>query len=179
MSSNKKRDMEAPDDDNEYDEDYEDKGRLHDALLRKIGLLCQRCIENKRIIKRLKMDLRLLKSHGRQIKHQIRIDYDWDGKEANFVESVSSFVKECLFPRYKFLKDGWMEYDNRQESFLTFVQGKVKIPQGAEYKDQWERVICPTIQANYVFIRCNLNNEVGRTYKSKCIQMRAKFFQHY
>jgi hypothetical protein len=160
MSSNKKRDMEASDDDDEYDEDYKDKGRLHDALLRKIGILCQRCIENKRIIKKLKMKLRLSKSHARQTKCQIRIDYNWDGKEANFADSVLSFVKECLFPCYKFLKDKWMEYDNRKESFLMFVQGKVKIPEGAEYKDQWERVICPTIQAKYVTIKCNLNNDI-------------------
>ncbi len=39
-----------------------------------------------------------------------------------------------------------------------FVQRKVKIPEGADYKDQWERVICPTIQAKYFTIRCNLNN---------------------
>jgi hypothetical protein len=51
------------------------------------------------------MDLRLPKSHARQTKHQIRIDYDWDGKEANFADSVLTFVKEYLFPRYKFLKD--------------------------------------------------------------------------
>ncbi len=151
--------MEASDDDDEYDRDYEDKGRLHDALLRKIRMLCQKCVQYKRIIKRLKMDLRLLKSHARQTKHQIRIDYNWDGKETNFVE-VSKFVKEYLFPRYKFLKDGWMEYDDGPESLSRFVQGKVKIPEGAEYKDQWERVICPTIQAKYVTIRCNLNNEI-------------------
>ncbi len=71
MSSNNKRDREASDDDNE---DYKDKGRLHDALLRKIRMLCQRCGEYKRILERLKMDLRLLKSHVRQTKHQIRID---------------------------------------------------------------------------------------------------------
>jgi hypothetical protein len=106
------------------------------------------------------MDLRLLKSHARQTKHQIRIDYVWDGKEANFADSVLSFVKEYLFLRCKFLKDGWMEYDNGQESFSMFVQGKVKIPEVAEYKNQWERVICPTIQAKYVTIRCNLNNEI-------------------
>jgi hypothetical protein len=67
----------------------------------------------------------------------------------------------------------------RQESFSTFVQGKVKIPEGAEYKDQWERIICPTIQAKYVTIRCNLNNEIQRTYKSMCIHMRTKLFHHY
>ncbi len=113
------------DDDNEYDEDYEDKGRLHDELLRKIGMLCQKCVEYERIIKKLKMDLRLSKSHMRQTKHQIRINYDWDGKEANY-NSVLTFVKEYLFTHYKFLKDRWMEYDNGPESLSSFVQWKVK-----------------------------------------------------
>ncbi len=152
--------MEASDDDNEYDEDYKDEGRLHDALLRKIGMFHQRCFEYKIIIKSLKMDLRLLKSHARQTKCQIRINYDWDGKEANFADSVSSFVNKYLFPHYKFLKEGWMEYDDGPESLPTFVQGKVNIPEGAEYNDQWERVICPTIQAKYVTVRGNLNNEI-------------------
>ncbi len=124
--------MKASDDDNEYDEGYNDKGRLHDALLRKIGMLHQRCVEYKRIIKWLKMDSRLLKSHARQTTSQIRIDYNWDGKEAYFADTVSSFVKEYLFPCFKFLKDGWMEYDDGPESLLTFVHGKVKIPEGAE-----------------------------------------------
>jgi hypothetical protein len=92
-----KRDMEASDDDNDYDGDYKDEGRLHDALPRKIRMLCQWCVESKRIIKRLKMDLRLSKSHARQTKCQIRIDYNWDGKEANFADSVSSFVKNICF----------------------------------------------------------------------------------
>jgi hypothetical protein len=173
------RDMEASEDDNEYDEDCKDKGRLHDALLRKIRMLRQMCFENKRIIKRLKMELRLLKSHVRQTKHQIRINYNWDCKEATLADLVLNFVKEYLFPHFRFLKDGWMEYDEGQVNFLIFVQGKVKIPEGAEYKDQWERVICPTIQAKNVTRRCNLNNEIKRTYKSKCIQMRTKLFQHF
>ncbi len=126
--------MEASDDDNEYDEDYKDKGRLHDALLRKIRMLRQRCVDYKRIIKWLKMELRLLELHTRQTKCQIRIDYDWDGKESNFAESVLSFVKEYLFPGYKFLKDGWMQYDKGHKRLSTFVQGKVKIPEGAEYR---------------------------------------------
>ncbi len=95
-------------------------------------MLRQRCVEYARIIKRLKMDLRLSKSHARQTKHQIRIDYDWDGKEANFADSVSSYVKEYLFPGYKFLKDEWMEYDDGQESFSMFVLGKEKNPEGAQ-----------------------------------------------
>jgi hypothetical protein len=54
----------------------------------------------------------------------------------NFADSVSSFARKYLFPRFKFLKDGWMNYDKGQDSFSTFVQGKVQIPEGAEYKDQ-------------------------------------------
>jgi hypothetical protein len=72
--------------------------------------------------------LRLLKSHAKQTKRQIRIDYNWDGKEANFADLGLSFVKEYLFPGYKFLKDGWMEYDDGPESLSLFVQGKVKNP---------------------------------------------------
>jgi hypothetical protein len=84
------------------------------------------------------MELRLSKSTARQAKCQIRINYDREGKEANFADSVLSFVKEYWSPCFKFLKDGWMEYDKGQGSFSTFVQGKVQIPEGAEYKDQWE-----------------------------------------
>jgi hypothetical protein len=97
--------MEASDDEDEYDEDYKEGSSSHGALLRKMGMLCQRCLENKRIIKRLKMELRLLKYHARQTKCQIRIDCNWDGKDANFADLVLSFVKEYLFPHFKFLKD--------------------------------------------------------------------------
>ncbi len=76
MSTNNKRDMEASEDDDEFEEDYKDGSNFHDALLRKIGMLHQRCDENERLIKRLKMELRLSKSHARQTKHQIRINYD-------------------------------------------------------------------------------------------------------
>jgi hypothetical protein len=136
MSTNKKRDMEAfQEDDDEFEEDYKDGSSSNDILLRKIGMLCQRCIENERLIKRLTMELRLSKSTARQTKRQIRNDYNWDGDEANFADSVSSFAKEYLFPRFKFLKDGWGDCDKGQDSFSTFIQGKVQIPEGADYKN--------------------------------------------
>jgi hypothetical protein len=176
MSTNNKRDMEASEDDDEFEEDYKDGSSLHDAVLRKIGMLCQRCVENERLIKRLKMELRLSKSHARQTKRQIRIDYNLDGKEADFSDSVLSLSRNICFHVLNFWRtDGWNM--KGQDSFSTFVQGKVQIPERVEYKDQWERVICPTIQAKYVTIRCNLNNEIQRTYKSKFIQIRTMLFQ--
>ncbi len=48
------------------------------------------------------MELRLSKSKARQTKRQIRNNYDWDGKEANFADSVLSFAKEYVFPCFKF-----------------------------------------------------------------------------
>ncbi len=39
--------MEASEDDDEFEEDYKNGSSLHDALLRKIGMLCQRCVEMK------------------------------------------------------------------------------------------------------------------------------------
>ncbi len=69
MSTNNKRDMEAfQEDDDEFEEDYKDGSSSNDTLLRKIGMLRQRCVENERLIKRLKMELRLSKSTARQTK---------------------------------------------------------------------------------------------------------------
>jgi hypothetical protein len=51
MSSNKKRNIAASDDVDEYDEDYEDESRSDDDLLRKIWMFLQQCVEYKRIIK--------------------------------------------------------------------------------------------------------------------------------
>ncbi len=72
------RDMEASEDDDDFEQDYKDRSSLHDSLLRKIRMLCQRCVENERLIKILKMELRLSKSHARQTKRQTKINYNWD-----------------------------------------------------------------------------------------------------
>ncbi len=69
--------MEAfQEDDDEFEEDYKDRSSSNDTLLRNIEMLCQRCVENERLIKRLKMELRLSISTARQTKHQIRNNYN-------------------------------------------------------------------------------------------------------
>ncbi len=86
--------MEAfQEDDDEFEEDYKDGSSSNDTLLRKIRMLRQRCVKNERLIKRLKMELRLSKSTARQTTCQIRNDYNWDSKAANFADSVLSFAK--------------------------------------------------------------------------------------
>ncbi len=115
MSTNNKRDMEAfQEDDDEFGEDYKDGSSSNDTLLRKIGMLHQRCVENERLIKRLKMELRLSKSTARQKKHQIRNDYDWDGKEANFLTQFQVLPRNICFHVLSFWSmDGWIMTKDR------------------------------------------------------------------
>ena len=112
-------------------------------------------------------NLKDLKHHLWQTKGLIRIDYAWDGEDANLSDKVSNWVKVYLFPRYKFLKDGWMEYSEDVNSLSSFCQIKLKMENVGDYGDQWNRVICPTILMKYVTIRCNLNNELRKAYKCK------------
>ena len=118
-------------------------------------------------IEKLEDQLRKFKQGERQTKRQIRIDYEWDGEEANLSDKVSNWVKVYLFARYKFLKDGWMEYSEDDTSLSSFARIKFWMENDSNYMGQWNRVICPTIQMKYVTIRCNLNNEVRKAYKCK------------
>ena len=55
----------------------------------------------------------------------MRIDYEWDGEETNLSDKVPNWVKMYLFPWYKFLKDGWMEYREEDDSLSSFTQERL------------------------------------------------------
>ena len=130
--------------------------------------LTERCQLLESTVKSLQSEIRVLKlSAERKTKRQLRIDYDWDGENANLSDKVSNWVKTYLFPRYKFLKDGWMAYEDGYDSLSSFVQRKMNMEGEDDFKGLWERVISPTIQQKYVTVRCNLNNEVRKAYKNK------------
>ena len=98
-------------------------------------------------VKALQSEIRLLKSsNARKTKWQLRVDYDWDGENANLSDKVSNWVKTYLFPQYKFLKDGWMAYDKEHNSLSSFVQRKMHMEEEDDFQGLWERVITPTIQ---------------------------------
>jgi hypothetical protein len=102
-----------------------------------------------------------------QSKKQVKIFQNWTGEETNFADSVTQFYKTFLFPRYKFLKDGWCEYDQNKSSLLLLVKQNLAMPEGANYKTLWERVVIPTIRLKYINIKCNLNNEIKDAYRSE------------
>jgi len=59
-----------------------------------------------------------------------------------------------------------MAYDKERDSMSSFVQRKMNMEDEDDFKGLWERVISPTIQQKFT-VRCNLNNEVQKAYKSK------------
>ena len=98
-------------------------------------------------VKSLQSEIRVLKSSAeRKMKCQLRINYDWDGENANLSDKVSNWVKIYLFLWYKFMKDGWMAYDEEHDSLLSFVQRKMNMVDEDDFKVLWERVISPAIQ---------------------------------
>ena len=83
-------------------------------------------------------------------------------------ENVANYCRTFLFPRYKFLKYKWDVFDpDRRNSLSNFVKKGNKIPERADYRDIWERVICPSICLKYTNLRCNINNDVRTAYKSE------------
>ena len=78
------------------------------------------CEYREREIKKLKLEITKLKSQGRTTKQKLREDYQWDGDDAILADKVSDWVKTYLFPRYKFLKKGWMDYSEKDDSLSSF-----------------------------------------------------------
>ncbi len=123
--------------------------------------------EQRKQIKYLQKKLAMAKTAQKQMKKQVQIEQDWTGEETNYANSITKFCKMFLFPRYKFLKERWHEYDpNRSDSLSSLVKQKVAIPERANYKCLWERVVVPTIRLKYINMKCNLNNEIKKTHTS-------------
>ena len=157
-------------DDDESDDERDDDDRVNPMIRNETTVstwMMARVKELERENKRLEMELRVMKSNDRKTKHQLRIDYDWNGEEAILSDKVSNWLKTYLFARYKFLKVGWMKYSTDRDSLPSFVQRKMNMTDVDDYETMWERVIRPTMQQKYVTVRCNLNNKIRKAYKCK------------
>jgi hypothetical protein len=78
-------------------------------------------------------------------------------------------IRDYIFPCYKFLKEGWQDYNPMNKKSLSyFVRRKkadtyrsMRIPTiGREFEDQWEKVYVLVIGLKYQNMRCNLGNDV-------------------
>jgi hypothetical protein len=119
-------------------------------------------------IKKLQEEVHSLRRNkSRPNKKEIRERMNWSGEEINFADSVNTFVREFLFPRYKFLGGGWQNYEgDKRNSLSSMCLRRLSLPEGSDMKDIWERVIVPTIQMKYVNIKGNMNNDIKKIYIS-------------
>jgi hypothetical protein len=118
-------------------------------------------------IKSLELELAKSRMTTRMNKTKVQEELKWTGKETNFSDTVGNFCRCFLFPRTKFLKDGWKDYlpDDR-DSLYALCMCRLKIPERAGERDIWERVMVPTIMRKYQHMKCNLNNEIKSIYLS-------------
>jgi hypothetical protein len=123
--------------------------------------------EKERKIKLLELELMTMKTESRNSKKTVQEDYHWSGEEINFAESVNNFCRSMLFPRYKFLKEGWQAFlPEKRDSLYSLCMRHLRIPEGAEEADLWDRVIVPSIKMKYINIKGNMNNDIKKIYES-------------
>ena len=126
------------------------------------------CEEYKKDNILLRAELRAAKGSRETTKRKMRIQLEWNGEEANLSENVANYCRTYLFPRFKFLKDKWDVFDpEHPKSLSNFEKKQIKIPERADYRDIWERVIVPSIRLKYTNLRCNINSDVRNAYKSE------------
>jgi hypothetical protein len=129
--------------------------------------LLEKIKEKEEMIMSLNLKLSNSKINSRMNKTKVREELKWTGEETNFAETVNHFCRFYLFPRFKFLKNGWTKImPDKNNSFYSLCMRHLKIPEGADKKDIWERVIVPSVMRKYLNMKCNLNNDIKSVYMS-------------
>ncbi len=124
--------------------------------------------------KRLKVELKFEKEKYRRLsKEDIRTCNEWTFDKANLANKINDFSRDVMFPRYKFLKEGWQDYKPSNEKSLSYFEGQKMadtyqnmriLTSGRKFEDQWERVYVPVIKKKYQSMRNNIGNNIRETY---------------
>jgi hypothetical protein len=87
----------------------------------------------------LKYDLRELESENKQLKlelkcskkkyrcsskEDIRNYNEWTFDKANLANKINNFSRDFMFLRYKFLKEGWQDYEPSNKKSLSYFVGQ-------------------------------------------------------
>ena len=163
FSSESSESSESDEDDEGNDGRYGIKKKKDASREELLSMLRQK----ERMIMKLQAEVHSLRNKGRPNKTSLRVSLKWTGEEVNFADSVFTFVREFLFPRYKFLRGGWQKYDqDKSNSLSSMCLRRLSLPEGSDREDIWERVIVPSIQMKYINIKGNMNNDLKRIYLS-------------
>jgi len=106
-------------------------------------------------------------------KKDLQETFAWERVDSTYADSINKLCKEWLFPCFKFLHDGWMDYSEAKGSLTMTILRYCPVPSGRDKKDIWERVIAPTVANKYATMRCNINNAVRTAFIGECCQTQA------
>jgi hypothetical protein len=112
-------------------------------------------------------------------KSDLRKTYAWDGVDSTYADAIIKFSKEWLFPWFKFLHEGWMDYLESRKSLTMTIFRHCPVPGGQGKKDTWDQVIAPTVAKKYADMRCNINNEVRKAFYGKLLCCLILLWYHY
>lgn len=102
-------------------------------------------------------------------KKELRQTFAWEEIDSTYANAISRLSKEFLFPRFKFLHDGWTDFSDKKGSLSMTILRHCPVPAGRDERDTWDRVITPTVASKYSTMRCNINNAVRSAFKGKYI----------
>ena len=57
-----------------------------------------------------------------------------------------------------------MTYSEERKSLSFLVLKHCAVPVGLDRRNAWERIAAPTIASKYANMRCNVNNELKKTF---------------
>jgi hypothetical protein len=137
---------------------------LHEAAL----LLAAKGVYQEKEMRKLSKEIQLLraKSHDTKTKQNLREVYAWSDKEASLAQAVVHMCKTYLFPRFKFLRGKWYEYDQDKEGgFCKLVMNQLpNLSRCTDAEEIWDRVVVPSIKLKYQTLRNNINSVVRGRY---------------
>ncbi len=127
----------SSDDDNLHTDRYKQGKRQPDVALR--GDERQEQMRAKKRIRDLEDDVKELEAVNKRLKEQLKNykmkvrhsskgdirDYNgWMADEAVLANKVTEFSRDYMFPCYKFLKEGWQDYNPTNKKSLSYFVGR-------------------------------------------------------
>ena len=99
-------------------------------------------------------------------KKTLRKELRASSKDLLISEEFSEFIVQYLFPRFKFLHDGWNVLDNSdRNSFSSVVKRHYPLKPGRDFDDDWSKIFVPSLAVKYTQLRCNVNNMIRDAFK--------------
>jgi hypothetical protein len=106
-----------------------------------------------------------LSTSKKAVLRELRLSED----DVLFWDTVTEFTTDYLFPRFKFLHDGWMDIDpTDRHCFSSVVKRHFPLPGGRVFEDERSRLmVSRNIALKYSQMRCNVNNMICDSFLSE------------